>query len=123
MEKQEPMKVLIVTYNYLTGYGGGAFGARAYINAFSALYEDVTLLYPVREGETGPDGLQEGIRKIGVTDPAPRPAKLARIFFKGILHRFEKPFRELLAREHFDLIVFQNSKCSSRPDRRGPRQF
>lgn len=114
MEKQEPMKVLIVTYNYLTGYGGGAFGARAYINAFSALYEDVTLLYPIREGETGPDGLREEIRKIGVTDPAPRPAKLARIFFKGILHRFEKPFRDLLAREHFDLIVFQNSKCSSR---------
>lgn len=108
------MKVLIVTYNYLTGYGGGAFGARAYINAFSALYDDVTLLYPVREGETGSDGLREGIRKIGVIDPAPRPAKLARILFKGILHRFEKPFRELLARERFDLIVFQNSKCSSR---------
>ena len=108
------MKVLIVTHNYLTGYGGGVFGARAYINAFSALYDGVTLLYPIRERATGSDGLREGIRRIGVPDSVPRPAKLARILFKGVVHRFEKPFRELLAQERFDLIVFQNSKCSSR---------
>ena len=113
MEKPDPMKVLIVTHNYLTGYGGGVFGARAFINAFSALYDDVTLLYPIREEEAGFDGLREGIRKIGVPDPAPRLAKLARILFKGVLHRFEKPFRNLLTRERFDIIVFQNSKCSS----------
>ena len=106
------MKVLIVTHNYLTGYGGGVFGARAYINAFSALYDDVTLLYPIREEEAGFDGLREGIRKIGVPDPVPRLAKLVRILFKGVLHRFEKPFRNLLTRERFDIIVFQNSKCS-----------
>lgn len=108
------MKVLIVTYNSLTGYGGGPFGARAYINAFSALYDDVTVMYPVREGEADPDGLTSRVRRIGVTDPVPRPVKLARILFKGVMHRFERPFRELLSKERFDLIVFQNSKCSSR---------
>lgn len=108
------MKVLIVTYNYLTGYGGGPFWARACINAFSALFDDVTLLYPVREGEKAPDGLTSRVQRIGVTDPVPRPVKLARILFKGVMHRFERPFRELLSKERFDLIVFENSKCSSR---------
>lgn len=108
------MKVLIVTYNYLTGYGGGPFGARAYINAFSALYDDVTLMYPIREGEADPDGLTGRVRRIGVMDPVPRPVKLARILFKGVMHRFERPFRDLLSRERFDMVVFQNSKCSSR---------
>ena len=108
------MRVLIVTYNYLSGYGGGAFGARAYINAFSALYDDVTLLYPVREGDTAPTEIDSRVRMLGVADPASAPVKAARILFKGVLHRFEKPFRELLAREKFDIIVFQNSKCSSR---------
>ena len=108
------MRVLVVTYNYLTGFGGGAFGARAYINAFASLYEDVTLLYPVREGDASPTEIASRVRMIGVADPLPAPLKAARILFKGVLHRFEKPFRDLLAREKFDIIVFQNSKCSSR---------
>ena len=108
------MRVLIVTHNYLSGYGGGAFGARAYINAFSALYDDVTLLYPVQEGNTAPTEISPKVRMIGVADPAPAICKAGRILFKGVLHRFEKPFRDLLAREKFDIIVFQNSKCSSR---------
>ena len=108
------MRVLIVTHNYLSGYGGGAFGARAYINAFSALYDDVTLLYPVQEGNNAPTEISPKVRMIGVPDPAPAICKAARILFKGVLHRFEKPFRDLLAREKFNIIVFQNSKCSSR---------
>lgn len=108
------MRVLVVTYNYLTGFGGGAFGARAYINAFASLYDDVTLLYPVREGDVSPTEISTRVRMIGVTDPVPGPLKAARILFKGVLHRFEKPFKSLLARERFDIIVFQNSKCSTR---------
>lgn len=108
------MSVLIVTYNYLTGFGGGAFGARAYINAFASLYDDVTLLYPVREGDGSPTEISSRVRMIGVTDPLPAPLKAARILFRGVLHRFEMPFKNLLAKERFDIIVFQNSKCSSR---------
>lgn len=108
------MKVLIVTHNYLTGYGGGAFGARAYINAFSALYDDVTLLYPVREDDDVPKEISSRVRMMGIPDPVSKIHKAARILFKGVLHRFEKPFTDLLSREKFDIIVFQNSKCSSR---------
>ena len=108
------MSVLIVTYNYLSGFGGGVYGARAYINAFAALYGDVTLLYPVRtEGEPVSE-IDSRIRRIEVVDHASRLSKLARLVFRGVLHRFERPFADLLARERFDMIVFQNSKCSSR---------
>ena len=108
------MRVLIVTYNYLFGFGGGAYGARAYINAFAALYDDVTLLYPARtEGEPLPE-IDSRIRRIEVVDHASNPAKAARLVLRGVLHRFERPFTDLLARERFDIIVFQNSKCSSR---------
>lgn len=108
------MKVLIVTYNYLTGFGGGVYGARAYINAFAALYDDVTLLYPARSGDEPIPEIDARVRRIGVVDKASRLTKVKRLVFRGILHRFEQPFTDLLARERFDMIVFQNSKCSSR---------
>lgn len=108
------MRVLIVTHNYLSGFGGGAYGARAYINAFAALYDDVTLLYPARiEGEPVSE-IDARIRRIEVVDHASKPAKVMRLAFRGVPHRFERPFADLLARERFDMIVFQNSKCSSR---------
>ena len=108
------MRVLIVTHNYLSGFGGGVYGARAYINAFAALYDDVTLLYPVQEGNAAPTEISPRVRMIGVADPVSALRKAGRILFKGVLHRFEKPFRDLLSKERFDIIVFQNSKCSSR---------
>lgn len=111
---ERKMRVLIVTYNYLTGFGGGAFGARAYINAFASLYHDVTLLYPVREGDTSSTEISSSVRMIGVADTASVPVKVARILFQGVMHRFESAFIFLLKQEHFDIIVFQNSKCSSR---------
>ena len=108
------MRVLIVTHNYLSGFGGGAYGARAYINAFAALYDDVSLLYPVQKGNAAPTEISPRVRMMGAADPVPALRKAGRILFKGVLHRFEKPFRDLLSRERFDIIVFQNSKCSSR---------
>ena len=108
------MRVLIVTYNYLSGFGGGAYGARAYINAFAALYDDVTLLYPART-EDGPLlEIDPHIHRIGVVDRSSKAAIAARMVFRGVMHRFEESFSQLLAENRFDLIVFQNSKCSSR---------
>ena len=108
------MNVLIVTYNYLTGFGGGVYGARAYINAFAALYDDVTLLYPARiEGEPVTE-IDSRIRRIEVVDHASKAAKVIRLDFRGVPHRFEEPFARLLQEERFDMVVFQNSKCSAR---------
>ena len=107
------MRVLIVTYNYLSGFGGGVYGARAYINAFAALYGDVTLLYPARSEGEPLSGIDRRVRGIEVVDHSSKLSKAVRLVARGIPHRFEKPFRELLERERFDLVVFQNSKCST----------
>ena len=107
------MRVLIVTYNYLSGFGGGVYGARAYINAIAALYDDVTLLYPARSEGEPLSGIDPRVRGIEIVDHASKLSKAVRLVVRGIPHRFEKPFRELLERERFDLVVFQNSKCST----------
>lgn len=107
------MRVLIVTYNYLSGFGGGVYGARAYINAFAALYDDVTLLYPAQSAGEPLTGIDPRVRGIEVVDHASKLSKAIRLVVRGIPHRFEKPFKELLERERFDLVVFQNSKCST----------
>ena len=108
------MRVLIVTHNYLSGFGGGAYGARAYINAFASLYDDVTLLYPSKTGDEPLPEIDPRIRRIAVADTASKVRKAARQVFRGVLHRFEQPFVRLLEKESFGMIVFQNSKCSSR---------
>lgn len=107
------MRVLIVTYNYLSGFGGGAYGARAYINALAALYDDVTLLYPARSEGDSLSGIDPRVHGIEVVDHASKVSKAFRLIARGIPHRFEKPFRELLQKQRFDLVVFQNSKCST----------
>lgn len=108
------MRILILTHNFLDGFGGGAYGARAYINAFAALYEDVTLLYPSRTREEALPSVAPSIRKRPVVDLRSKWKKIWDLRMRGILHRYEKVFMEILEKEHFDVIVFQNSKSSSR---------
>lgn len=107
------MKGLIVTYNYLSGFGGGVYGARAYINALAALYDNVTLLYPARSEGEPLSGIDPKVRGIEVVDHSSKLSKALRLIVRGIPHRFEKPFRELLERDRFDIVFFQNSKCST----------
>ena len=87
------MRVLIVTYNYLSGFGGGVYGARAYINAFAALYDDVTLLYPAQSAGEPLTGIDPRVRGIEVVDHASKLSKAIRLVVRGIPHRFEKPFK------------------------------
>lgn len=114
MEKHVAMRVLIVTHNYLSGFGGGAYGARAYINAFAALYDDITLLFPAHSEDESIPEIAPHVRMTAVTDTASKVRKAARQVFRGVLHRFEQSFSRLLETDRFDMVVFQNSKCSSR---------
>ena len=114
MEKHVSMRVLIVTHNYLSGFGGGAYGARAYINAFAALYDDITLLFPAHSEDESIPEIAPHVRMKAVTDTASKVRKAVRQVFRGVLHRFERPFSRLMETDRFDMVVFQNSKCSSR---------
>lgn len=106
------MKVLFVTYHYLHGHGGGIFGSRGFINAFSALSDEMTLLYPVKDGKTA-EGLSEKVRKIPVPYEKSRFRKFLDLL-AGRLHRFFDIFGRVLAEGDFDTVVFDSCYASFR---------
>lgn len=108
------MKVLVVCYSKMKGYGGGVFAARATVNALASICEDVTVLFPADQDGERDEELFQNVRQIGVTDPVSKARKFLRCILRGTLHRMERVFGELLAKESFDCIVFHNSKASRR---------
>lgn len=104
------MKVLFVTHHYLSGFGGGTFASKAFINAFGDVCEDVTLLYPVRDGE-GNNGINRLVKQIPVSYNIPKWRKLLRLCM-GKTHRYYDAFKKIMGEQHFDLVVFDNSCVS-----------
>lgn len=104
------MKVLIITHHYLSGFGGGAFASRAFINAFSDRFNNVTLLYPAKNGECKID-INKRIRQIPVPYNIPKWRKLFHLC-TGKTHRYYNAFTKIMNEQCFDLIVFDNSCVS-----------
>ena len=71
-------------------------------------------MFPADRAEEMDGEILPSVRQIGVTDTVSKARKLVRTLTRGTLHRFERAFRELLGREHFDLVVFHNSKLTRR---------
>ena len=105
------MKTLFVTYHYLHGFGGSVFASRAYVNAFAALSERMTLLCPVTRKE-GPEGLSEGIAVVPVLRSR-NPLVYLRNYPLGILHRYYGLFQRVLRKGDFDTVVFDTCYASS----------
>lgn len=105
------MKSLVVAYSEMNGNGGGIFATLAYVNAMAALAEETVFMFPSRDDALDPR-IHPAVRQIPVRDPASRFGKAARVFFRGIPHRFEGVFTELVSQEQFDLVSFHNSKAS-----------
>lgn len=106
-------KILIVTYHYLDSVGGGVFASRAYINALANIYPEkgqVTLLYPASESHPI-QGINSCIKAIPVYNNASKISKLFDLL-RGKYLRFNKTFKNLIEKEKFDLVVFDNSHCS-----------
>ena len=94
----------------MAGNGGGIFATLAYVNAMACIADETVFLFP--SDDQTPDGrISEKVRQVPVCDPDSLAGKLSRILFRGILHRYERVFRELLDREHFDTVTFHNSKA------------
>ncbi len=106
------MKVLFVTYHYLHGHGGGIFSSRGFINAFAALSEKLTLLYPVKDGKTA-EGLSARVRTIPVAYEKSRFRKFLDLL-AGRLHRYFGLFDQVLAEGDFDTVVFDSCYASFR---------
>jgi len=97
------MKVLFIAYQYLFGNGGGEFAARAYINAFAEIADEMTLLYPMCNGGEA-TGINKSIRCIPVWDERP---KIRRIidFLIGRQNRFRN-IEKLVGDDDYDVVVY-----------------
>ena len=104
------MKTLIICHQYLDGHGGGVYAARAYINAFAALSERTTLLYPYAPGHEA-EGIVAGVEMVPVGYDKPKALKGLDLL-RGRIHRFYDVAREYADASRYDVVVFSGSLCS-----------
>jgi len=105
------MNTLFITHHYLSSNGGGSFASRAYINAFAELSSEMTLLYPVKDGEELFEGINPKIKTISVAYNIPKWKKLYHLL-TGKVHRYFKAARTILNQDSFDIVVFDTSVVS-----------
>lgn len=106
------MRTLFITNSYLNGNGGGIYASRTHINLFSELSEEMTLLFPYKEGKE-PQGINEDrIEMIPVIDKRSNVRKFVDLIL-GKVHRFTVN-HELLRKDNYDIVVFDSSVTSSR---------
>lgn len=110
--KGQGTRVLLVTYHYLSGAGGGVFASRGFINALCEIYGSLTLICPVKDGQQ-PKDIDPRVRVIPVVKDRPRIKKILDVV-TGHLHFFRPVMKKLLDQEHFDVVVFDNCNASAR---------
>lgn len=107
------MNILFITHHYLSSNGGGSFASRAYINSFAECADSMTLLYPQNDKEDLFDSINRKIVLIPVTYDIPKICKLFDLL-RGRVHRYYDIVPRLLEAKSYDVVVFDNSKCSYR---------
>ena len=107
------MKILFITHHYLSSNYGGSFASRAYINAFAENADEMTLLYPVKDGEDLFPEINKKIKTIPVKYDLPKWRKLVDLLC-GRIHRYFSIAREMRKEEKFDVVVFDTSLVSYR---------
>lgn len=104
-------KLLFVTRSYLFQNNGGSNASKAYIKAFSSLYDDITLVYPENEKGLSDSFIPNKVLKRPIADHRSNIVK-GFDMYRGRLLRFYVPVRDLLMKEKFDVVVFDNSITS-----------
>ena len=107
------MRALFITHHYLSGNSGGAFASRAYINAFAEIADEMTLLYPIKEGQNLFDGINPKIKTMPVAYAIPKWRKLIHTLV-GKVHRYFKVANDFLSEKKADMVVFDTSIVSFR---------
>lgn len=104
------MKVLFITYHYLSGNGGGVFASRAYINAFAEIADELTLLFPMNDAKS-PTGINPKVKLIPVWD---RRSSISKGFgwIVGRTNRYW-PLDKYLNSWDFDIAVFDTSMVTA----------
>lgn len=107
------MKLLFITHHYLSGNSGGAFASRAYINAFAEVADEMTLLYPVKDGQNLFDGVNPKVKAIPVAYAIPKWRKLLNSIM-GKVHRYSDVTADFLKEKKADIVVFDTSLVTYR---------
>ena len=107
------MKVLFITHHYLTSNSGGAFASRAYINVFAEVADEMTLLYPVREGQNLFTEINPKIKTIPVAYNFPKWRKLWHSI-TGHVHRYYEAAEDFLTEQKADIVVFDSCMVTFR---------
>lgn len=107
------MKILFVTHHFLAGKSGGAFASKAYINAFAKNCSEMKLLYPIKDKTEKIEDIDQSIKLCPISYPKPKWKKFLDLLM-GRVHRYYHVVPQLLAKEKFDIVVFDNSKTSFR---------
>lgn len=103
-------KVLFITFHYLNGNGGGVYATRSYLNAFANLFSDISVLYP-DNGNPVDESILANVKFIPAL-PQKSLFKKTYNLLTGKVNRFTKIIPELLSKEKYDLIIFDNSRAS-----------
>lgn len=105
------MKILFITHHYLSNNGGGSFASRAYINAFAEVADEMTLLYPVKEGENVFQGINSKIKLMPIAYSKPKLGKLFDSLI-GKVHRYYNVAPQEIRSGKYDIVVFDTSIVS-----------
>lgn len=107
------MKILFITHHYLSSNGGGSFASRAYINAFAKIADEMTLLYPAKDGENLFPEINKSIKTLAVEYNIPKWRKLFHLLI-GKIHRYFGIVEKVMKNEKYDIVVFDTSLVSYR---------
>lgn len=107
------MRTLFITFSYLKGNRGGIYASKTHINLFAELSEEMTLLYPYKQGLEAEDINMDNIQMIPVEDPRGSVKKFVDLC-AGIQHRFGRVASNFVRDNNFDTVVFDGSVTSSR---------
>jgi hypothetical protein len=100
------MKILFITYHYLSGKGGGVFASRAFINAFAEIAEEISLVYP-DNGKKADEEIHDKVILHGVPWNQNIIKKILRLLSSKLHnYKFRWILEEVIKDRQFDLVVF-----------------
>lgn len=107
------MKTLYITNTYLAGRSGVVNASKAFVNAFAALSNVVTVVYPQDGNYQVEDVKGDNVEFIPIEDKRSKITKFIGILI-GKTHRYSKETTALFDKTQYDVVVFDSSIVSFR---------
>lgn len=105
------MKTLFIENAYLEGHSGVTYAAKAFVNLFAKVSEEMVLVYPDKNYKL--DNMPSNVSLLPVVDKRCKIVKFLEYIF-GVTHRYGKETIRLFDPNRFDVVVFDASPVSFR---------